>query len=198
MYRGIETQGHGSYFSIFHLFFFLSPNYKLTLKIGVGVFSGTFIARMLNFCIHMDNELLYCGIENRTPCFNSSLYLSIFLSFKAKFVSQFSLELCKLETLNLVYIYICRMSDCIVGLRLGDMALIFLSLSIFLSFPILHVNICVGVFSGIFKANMLKLGIHVDNELLYCGIENQTPCSYSFLYCSYFIVYLSSFLCVCI
>ena len=32
---------------------------------------------------------------------------------------------------------------------------------------------------------MLKLGIHMDNELLYCGIENQTPCSYS-LYLSIF------------
>ena len=77
--------------------------------------------------------------ENRTPCSYSSLYLSIFLSFKAKFVSQFSLELCKLESSNTVCI--CRMSNCIVGLRLRVMALIFLFLSIFLSFPILHVNI---------------------------------------------------------
>ena len=44
---------------------------------------------MLKLGIHMDNELLYCGIENRTPCSYSSLYLSVFLSFKAKFVSQF-------------------------------------------------------------------------------------------------------------
>ena len=53
------------------------------------------------------------------------------------------------------------------------MAFIFLFLSIFLSFPILHVNIkkfYVGVFSGMFKARMLKLGIHMDNELLYYGI----------------------------
>ena len=67
----------------------------LTFKICVEVFSGTFKARMLKLCIHIDNELLYCGIENRIPC--SSLYLSIFLSFTATFVSQFSLELCKLE-----------------------------------------------------------------------------------------------------
>ena len=65
--------------------------------------------------------------------------MSIILSFKAKFVSQFSLELCQLESSNMVYI--CRMSDCIVGLRLRVKALIFLFLSIFLSFPILHVNI---------------------------------------------------------
>ena len=112
----------------------------------------------------MDNELLYYVIENQTPCSYSSPYLSIFLSCKAKFVSLFSLELCKLESSNMVYI--CRMSDCIVGLRLMVMAHIFLYLSIFLSFPILHVNICVGVFSGIFKARMLKRGIFMDNELL--------------------------------
>ena len=79
----------------------------------------------------MDNELLYCGIENRTPCSYSFLYLSIFLSFKAKFVSQFSPEMCKLESSNIVYI--CRMSDCIVGLRLRVMAPF---LSIFPSFNI--------------------------------------------------------------
>ena len=81
----------------------------------------------------MGNELLYCGIENRTPCSYSSLYLPIFLSFKAKFVSQFSLELCKLESSNMVYI--CRMSDCIVGLRLRVMALIFLFFIHFSFFP---------------------------------------------------------------
>ena len=89
---------------------------------------------MLKPCIHMDNEKLCCRIENRTPCSYSSLCLSTFLSFKAKFVSKFSLELCKLESSNMVYI--CRMSDCIVGLRLRVMALNFLFLSIFLSFPI--------------------------------------------------------------
>ena len=104
----------------------------------VGVFSETFKARMLKLGIHRDNELLYYGIENQTPCSYSSLYLSIFLSCKAK-VSLFSPELCKLESSNMVYI--CRMSDCMVGRRLRVMALIFLFLSIFLSFRILHVNI---------------------------------------------------------
>ena len=33
---------------------------------------------------------------------------------------------------------------------------------------------------------MLKRGIHMDNELLYYGIENQTPCLYSSLYLSLF------------
>ena len=110
----------------------------------------------------MDNELLYCGIENWTPYSYSLLYLSIFLSFMAKFVSHFSLELCKLESSNMVDI--CRMSDCIVRLRLRVMALIFLFFSsIFLTFPKLQVNIknsCQS-FSGTFKARMLKLCIHM-------------------------------------
>ena len=54
-------------------------------------------------------------------------------------MSLFSPEQCKLGSSNMLYI--CRMSDCIVGLRLSVMALIFLFLSIFLSFPILRVNI---------------------------------------------------------
>ena len=123
------------FLSIFLSFPILHVNMK---NIYVGVFSGTFKARMLKLCIHMDNELLYCGIENQTPCTYSSLYLSIFLSFTAIYVSQFSPELCKLESSNMVYIR--RMSDCIVGLRHRVMALIFLFLSIFLSFPILHVE----------------------------------------------------------
>ena len=49
------------------------------------------------------------------------------LSFKAKFVSQFSQELCKLESSNMVFI--CRMSYCIVGSRLRIMALIILFLA---------------------------------------------------------------------
>ena len=69
-------------------------------------FSGTLKPRMLKLGIHMDNELLYCGIENQTPCSYSFLYLSILLSFKATFVSQFSPELCKLESSNVVHTYV--------------------------------------------------------------------------------------------
>ena len=124
------------FLSVFHSVPILHVKIK---KNYVGVFLGTFKANMLKLGKHMDNELLYCGIENRTPCSYSSLYLSIFLSFQAKFVPQFFLELCKLESSNMVYI--CRMSDCIDGLRLRVKAFIFLFLSILLSFPILHVNI---------------------------------------------------------
>ena len=128
----------------------------LTLKICVGVFTGIFKARMLKLFIHMDNELLYYGIENRTPCSYFSFYLSIFLSFKAKFVSQFSSELCKLE--SSIMVYICRMSDCIVGLRLRVMAVFFyFHPFFFLSlYNMLTLKICVSVFSGTIIARILK------------------------------------------
>ena len=163
-------------------------------KIYVGVFSGTFKARMLKLGIHMDNELLYCWIENRTPCSYSSLYWSIFLSFKAKFVSQFSPELCKLEYSNIVYI--CRMSDCIVGLRLRVMAFIFLFYPLFFlsRYYMITLKICIGVFSGMFKTRMLKLGIHMDNELLYMGLRIELLALVLLFICPF----LSSFLCFCI
>ena len=109
-------------------------------------------------------------------------------------MSQFSPELCKLESSNMVYI--CRRSGCIVGLRLRIMAFIFLFLSIFLSFPILHVNIkkfYVGFFSGTFKTRIFKLSIHMDTELLYFGIENRTPYSILPFICQFFCLFLSQF-----
>ena len=88
---------------------------------------------MLKLGIHIDNELLYCRIENQAPCSYFSIYLSIILSFKAKFVSLFSPELCKLESSNVVHL--CRMSDYIVGWRLRVMAFIFLFFIHFSFFP---------------------------------------------------------------
>ena len=76
-----------------------------------------------------------------------------------------------------------------MGLRLRAMSLILLFFIHFFSFPILQVNIiiCVRVFSGIVEARMLKLGIHMDNEL-YCGIENRTYRSH---YSSFLSIFLS-------
>ena len=56
-----------------------------------------------------------------------------FCLFMLNFMSQFSPELCKLDSSNVVYI--CRMSDCIVGLRLRVMAFIFLFFIQFSFFP---------------------------------------------------------------
>ena len=86
----------------------------------------------------MDNEFLYCGIENWTHCFYSSLYLYIFLSFKAKFVSRFSQELFKLK--SSIMECLCKMSDHIMGLR-NKIALFLVFFILFSLFPIPHVNI---------------------------------------------------------
>ena len=85
----------------------------------------------------MENELLYDGIENRTNCFCSFLYVFIFLSFQGKFVSMFTQELREWESPNMIYIL--KMSDYIMVLRHRPIALIVLFLSTF--FPNLHVNI---------------------------------------------------------
>ena len=110
-------------------------------------------------------------------------------------MSHFSQELCTLESSNMLYI--CRMSDYIVGLRLRVMAQIFCFDPFFFLtlYYMLTLKICVGVFSEIFKARMLKLGIHIDNELLYYGIENRSLRSYSSLYLS---IFYPAFFCVCI
>ena len=108
---------------------------------------------MLKLGIHMKNELLYYGIENRIPCSYFTLYLSIFLSFKAKLVSLLSPEQCKLESSNIVYI--CRMSDCIVGLKLRVMAFF----SIFHPFFFLSPNykFTLKIFMLEFSQELLKL-----------------------------------------
>ena len=48
-------------------------------------------------------------------------------------MSQFSQELCKIDSLNMVYIY--RISDCIMGLRLRVIDLILLFFFHFSFFP---------------------------------------------------------------
>ena len=88
-----------------------------------------------------------------------------FLSFKAKFVSQFSPELCKLESSNVVYV--CRMSDYIMGLRIRVMAIIY------------EINFMATVY-------FLRLisYILIDNDLLHRGIENQLSPVYSSIHLS--------------
>ena len=93
-------------------------------------------------------------------------------------MSQFSQELCKLESSNLVYAW--RMSDCIVGLKLGLIAPILLLVFVYFSFSSYFVCIVI-VFSGPIEARTLKVGIHMENELLCCGIDKGAHCSYSII-----------------
>ena len=76
-----------------------------------------------------------------------------------------------------------------MGLRLGSWLLFFYFYPFFyLSvYYMLALKACVGVFSKVFKARILKHGINIDNELLYYEIENQTPCFYFSLYFTIFL-----------
>ena len=108
----------------FYPFFFLSILCMLTFNI-LSLFSGTIEARTLNFGIHYDNGTRDYeswregggggGVRIRLIAI-SLPFSSIFPSFRCKFVSQFSQELCKLQSSNIEYI--CKMSDCIVRGRL--------------------------------------------------------------------------------
>ena len=51
------------------------------MKFFVKEFLTTMQARMLIFGIQVDEESLYCGIENQSSSAYSSLYLCNFLSF---------------------------------------------------------------------------------------------------------------------
>ena len=153
----------------------------------MSVLSGTIVARILKHVIHMDNELLNCGIENWTHCSYSCLNLSIFLSFKAKFVSQFSQELFKFE--SSIKECNCKMSDHIVGLR-NELFAPFSFFIHFSLFPISYVNIenlCQFSWEILKLIRTLELGICMDDEMWYGVIKNQAHCSYSSLYLSIFL-----------
>ena len=105
---------------------------------------------MLKLGIHTDNDLFFVGLRIRLLALISPFICPFFCLFLFFFgyicVTAFS------GTVRArIFKYgIRRMSDCIVGLRLRVMALIFLFLSSFLSFPILH--LCWS-----FLRNFLKL-----------------------------------------
>ena len=55
-------------------------------------------------------------------------------------------------------------------------------------------KIYVRIFSGSIETRMLKLYVHMDDELWYGVIEDQAHCSYSSLYLSIFLSFLGKFL----
>ena len=130
------------------LVFYLFPSFLSFNLLDVNIEN---LNRILKLGIYINNELLYRGIKKWDHCCYSSLNLSIFFCFlllffsficlfRVKFVSQFSRELCKLQSSNMAYIR--KMSNCIVGL------LLFFHFSLFFFFSmILHVsieNLCHG------------------------------------------------------
>ena len=70
----------------------------------VAVFSGTFKARMLKLCIHMDNELFYMGLRIGLLALILLFICPFFCLLMLNLCHSFSPELCKLESSNMVYI----------------------------------------------------------------------------------------------
>ena len=75
------------------------------LSVSPVILQGLFLchtffqeARHFKLGIHVENELFYCGLRIRSIALILFSICPFFLYFKGKFVSQFSEELCKLES----------------------------------------------------------------------------------------------------
>ena len=130
-------------------------------------------ARMLIFNMQTDDDLLYRGIENQPSAF-SSLYLSNFLPFHTLmkyFVKDFS-TIMQGKTL----IFGMQVDDDLLYVGIGKQAspaYSSLYLSNFLSFRTFKNEFFfVKDFSRTIQSRMLIFGMQVDDDLLYCGIEN--------------------------
>ena len=76
-------------------------------------FLKNFEARIFKLRIHLDNDLLYCGIVIQTYSIFPLLYLVIFLSFQDIFVTNFSGNLFGKHTENkMVYHRIVTRTHC--------------------------------------------------------------------------------------
>ena len=88
-------------------------------------------------------------------------------------MTQFPRKLFKLKSSSMEYS--CKMSDCYRWIKTQAHCSYSSSFYPFLfSFHILHVNNeFVSVFSGSIGSRLLELGLYMDDELLYHGIDNQ-------------------------
>ena len=141
--------------------------------------------------------LLYYVRENQPPPAYHSLYLSIFLSLKLKFLSQISRLLWEPKSSN--FVYTLRVAKYSVGKKNQDAEINFCLLFPFFFFSISHSNvihkeICVKDFSGISAPRILRFGANIGYVLLHCVRENQSPDAYRFLYLSIFLSLQSDFL----
>ena len=143
-------------------------------------------ARMLIYGMQVDDDLLYRGIKNQPSPDYSSLYLSNFLSFHTSmkfFVKDFSTTMQD----RMLILGMQVDDDLYHGIENQSSATYSsLYLSNFLSFHTL-MKFFVKDFSTTMQDRMLILGMQVDDDLLYRGIENQSSPAYSSLYLSNFL-----------
>ena len=111
---------------------------------------------MLKLGIHMDNDLLIVGLTTRLLALILPIICPFFCLLRLN-LCQFSPELCKLE--SSIVVYICRMSDCIVGLKHRVMALICLFFIHFSFRFIAHTPLYLSIFLS-FKAKFVSQFSH--------------------------------------
>lgn len=185
LYRGIENRAHYS-FSSLHLSVYLSFYGKFVSQFSQAVWSYN----LLTWHTYRD-------IENQTNC--SYLCFVHFLSFQSRFVAHFSQKMCKLQFLNMAFVW--KMNVYIVGLRRRLIALsfIFLYFSFYLFVGCLH---CRGV-SFIFFRKLLKLEFWnlVQIWTVWCwivGLKNRVHCSFFplsfFIFLSFKGIFVTVFL----
>ena len=89
---GQKNQDDEIYFYHLFPFFLFSTSHSNVIhrEICVKDFSGTTAPRILKFGTNVANDLLYCVRENQHAAAYHTPYLSIFLSFQAKFLLQIS------------------------------------------------------------------------------------------------------------
>ena len=107
LYCGIASRPSPGIPSCICLIYFLSVLQIMT--IFVKDFCKTVQARVVIFCMLVDNDVLYCWIANQSSPVYSSIYVSDFLSFHTLnnecFSPKISVEPCKLEQSY----FICRL-----------------------------------------------------------------------------------------
>ena len=163
----------------------------LLVKFFIKDFSTTMQARMLIFDTQADDGLLYRGFEN--PAAFSSLFFPAFVHFSFLpyfeewnfFVKDFSATM---EARMLIFGM--QVDDDLMYGRIENQLLrLILPCICPLFFPSIlwRMKFFVKDFSTTMQARMLIFGMQVDDNLLYCLIENQPLLSYLSLYLSSFL-----------
>ena len=132
--------------------------------------------------MHLDIDVLYCGIANQPSPVYSSMYLSNFLPFHTlimKFIVKdfYGLVQARVDILGI------QVDD--------DMLYSSMYLFNFHSFHTLIMKFIVKDFYRTVQARVVILGIQVDDDMLYRGIANHPSPAYSSLYFSNFLSFHS-------
>ena len=178
---------------LFHFFLFsISLSNVIHREICVKDFSGTTAPRILKFGRNVGYDLLHCVRENQPPDPYHFLYSSIFFFLSKQIFCYRYLGFYESQSLQISYTPWEWPSQVYCGTENQDAEIYFYHLFPFFLFPFSHTNvkhreICVKDFSGTTEPRILKFGINVGYNLLYCLRENQPPPAYHSHYLSIFL-----------